>query len=205
MRSVGEVYLKKQQHGALCGEVVASMLEEADRMRQLIEGLLTLSRADAGTVKLKKTPEDLGRLVQEVTRNLEVLAEEKKQQLRLETGGPVPANVDPGILRHAIINLVDNAIKYSPEGADIRLRVRRRNGDALLEVEDQGPGIPEEHRAKIFDRFYRVDASRSRDSGGFGLGLSIARWAAEINGGSLELESHEGKGSTFRLSVPGQV
>jgi signal transduction histidine kinase len=110
--------------------------------------------------------------------------------------------VDRLVLRQAIINVVDNAIKYSAEKAAIRVVVTERQQAATLDVIDTGPGIAPQHRAHIFDRFYRVDTARSRGRGGTGLGLSIARWAVEADVGRIELESEEGRGSTFRIVLP---
>jgi signal transduction histidine kinase len=110
--------------------------------------------------------------------------------------------VDRLILRQPIINVVDNAIKYSAEKAAIRVVVPERQQAATLDVIDTGPGIAPQHRAHIFDRFYRVDTARSRGRGGTGLGLSIARWAVEADVGRIELESEEGRGSTFRIVLP---
>ena len=105
------------------------------------------------------------------------------------------------VLRDAIINLLDNAIKYSPPESTIDLSVRSAGDCAIVTVGDQGPGIPPEHRDRIFDRFYRVDESRSRAIGGAGLGLAIARWAVEASGGRLSLESADG-GARFRIELP---
>ncbi len=202
IRSVGEVYLRKQEHGKHCSEVVVSMLEEVHRMHQLIESLLTLSRADAGQVRRNAKSADLGELAKDVVKHLGVLAEEKKQHIRVQSQGAIMAMLDPAILRHAVVNLVDNAIKYSPENSEINVNVRGQDGKAVLEVKDHGPGISPEDHSRVFDRFYRVDKSRSRDLGGFGLGLSIAKWAVEINDGKLELDSREGSGSSFRITFP---
>jgi len=106
---------------------------------------------------------------------------------------------DRDTLRSALINILDNAIKYTPAEGHIRIVVKRRQDEAVVEVGDDGPGIPLEHREKIFERFYRVEKARSSETGGAGLGLAIARWAVEINGGRIELESEEGRGSTFRV------
>ena len=107
------------------------------------------------------------------------------------------------ILRQALVNLIDNAIKYSPAGAEIVVRVGAgKDSQSIVEVVDQGPGVPQEHQSKIFDRFYRVDSARSREWGGAGLGLAIVRWAVEIHGGQVSFESVEGQGSTFRVALP---
>jgi signal transduction histidine kinase len=117
----------------------------------------------------------------------------------VESAGPVYAMMDRLVLRQAVVNLVDNAIKYSPEGGSVRVIVQDQPRGPTLEVIDTGPGIAAGHREQIFDRFYRVDKARAREMGGTGLGLAIARWAVEANSGQLELESEEGAGSTFRI------
>ena len=124
------------------------------------------------------------------------------QSITVERGASPSWIGDRLVLRQALLNLVDNAIKYSPEGARITIRVDESANDAILEVSDTGTGIPEELQSRIFDRFYRVDESRSRDNGGTGLGLSIAKWAVEVNGGQLTMETRNGGGSTFRITLP---
>ena len=111
------------------------------------------------------------------------------------------------VLRQALLNLVDNAIKYSPVNGQIVVKASTNvNGLAVLDVSDTGPGIPADMRPRVFDRFYRADRSRSRENGGgTGLGLSIARWAVEVNGGQLTLETTDGAGSTFRITLPNTV
>src|SRR5581483_7092289 len=139
---------------------------------------------------------DLVELVREVTNRLGVLAEEKRQSLVAEADAAVYIPVDRLVLRQAVINVVDNAIKYSPEGGHVRVVVRDQRPGPTVEVIDTGSGIAEEHHAHIFDRFYRVDKARSREMGGTGLGLAIARWAVEAHGGRIALVSKEGMGST---------
>jgi signal transduction histidine kinase len=117
--------------------------------------------------------------------------------------GSVAVRGDRTTLRQAVLNLVDNAIKYTPRGGTIRVQVRSEGeAEAKVEIADSGPGIAEEHRQRIFERFYRVDADRSRASGGAGLGLPIARWAVDLHRGRIELETEEGKGSTFGIRIP---
>jgi heavy metal sensor kinase len=204
IRSVGEVGLREHRQGGEYREIIGSMLEEADRLAHLVDGLLMLSRADAGTVQLARVPEDLGEVVREVVGQLGILAEEKRQRVTVDSPERVVARVDRAVLRQALINLVDNAIKYTPAGGEVRIVVRDGAPGARIEVRDTGPGIPSEHRDRIFDRFYRIDRGRSRDLGGTGLGLSIARWAVEANGGRLQLESEDGAGCTFRVSLPSE-
>lgn len=202
MKTVGEVGLRERRDGADYREVIGSMLEEVDRLAHLVDGLLTLSRADAGTVRLDRLPEDLGDIAREVAGQLGVLAEEKRQNLVVESDEQVHARVDRSVLRQALINLVDNAIKYSPEGGEVRVVVRDGARGPSVEVSDTGPGIPPEHRHRVFDRFYRIDRGRARELGGTGLGLSIARWAVEANGGWLELAGADDAGCTFRVNFP---
>jgi heavy metal sensor kinase len=201
IRSVGEVGLRQHRDEKAYREIIGSMLEEADRLGRLVDSLLTLSRAEAGQVKLNLRRVDLAELAREAVNHLRVLAEEKRQSISVEAAGPVYATVDRLVLRQAVINLVDNAIKYSPEGGSAQVIVRDQPHGPILEVIDTGPGIAAEHREHIFDRFYRVDKARARELGGTGLGLAIARWAVEAHGGRIELESEEGKGSLFRIRL----
>jgi signal transduction histidine kinase len=132
-----------------------------------------------------------------------VLADEKEQQLHLEDSTAAVVETDRVIFHQVLINILDNAIKHSPRGGTIYVRVRPNGASRVaIEVEDSGPGIPAEHRKRVFDRFYRVDVSRSREDGGAGLGLSIARWGAEAHGGELQLECLSAKGCLFRIVLP---
>jgi heavy metal sensor kinase len=207
MRSVGEIGLRGRRDGVAYREVIGSMLEEVDRLSLLVDRLLTLSRADSGESVLSRDRVDLRELAEEVSTQLGVLAEEKQQSLTVEAGSPSMCLGDRMVLRQALLNLVDNAIKYSPVGGQIAVRVSTTvAGMAVLDVSDTGPGIPADLRPRVFDRFYRADRSRSRENGGgTGLGLSIARWAVEVNGGQLTLESSDGTGATFRITLPNTV
>jgi heavy metal sensor kinase len=202
LRAVGEVGLQESRSGEDYREIIGSMLEEADRLNQLVETLLTLARADGGHVRLNRERVDLGDLAREVADHLGALAEDRQQAITVKSSGPVLAEVDRVVLRQAAINLLDNAIKYSPAGGTIRLVADARPGEAILGVQDSGPGIAPEHVAHIFERFYRIDKGRSRDAGGVGLGLSIARWAVEVHGGHIEVESPATGGSVFRIVLP---
>jgi heavy metal sensor kinase len=207
MRSVGEIGLRAKREPAEYREIIGSMLEEVERLSLLVDRLLTLSRADTGESMLARDRVDLCELAEEVTAQLEVLAEEKQQSLSVQVDRPSLCVGDRLVLRQALLNLVDNAIKYSPVGGKITLRVSHTaEGAAMLDVSDTGPGIPAEQQHRVFDRFYRVDRSRSRENGGgSGLGLSIARWAVEVNGGQLTLENRDEPGATFRITLPSTV
>jgi heavy metal sensor kinase len=203
LRSVGEVGLQKNLDAAASREVIASMLEETDRLTKLVDSLLTLSRAEAVCVPVARESCDLAGLAAEVIDCLEVLAEEKEQSIVLDAE-PAYAEIDVASMRQGLMNLIDNAVKYAPQHGRIRVTVRKGGREGpVIEVADDGPGVAKEHQSKVFDRFYRVDQGRSREQGGTGLGLAIARWAVEFNGGRLELESEEGQGCTFRIVVRG--
>ena len=137
-----------------------------------------------------------------MSHQLEVLAEEKGQALTLDLGTNAMVEADPRLLRRAISNLVDNAIKYSPKGTAVLLRVQQEAGLVTLSVIDQGPGIRAEFHERIFDRFFRVDEARSRQNPGAGLGLAIARWSVEVNGGRLRVTSDGARGSRFSIEMP---
>jgi signal transduction histidine kinase len=203
IRSVGEVALQRSLSAAAYREVIGSMLEEVDRLTRLVESLLTLTRGESGRVQPALEVVDLSGLALSVVEHLRVLAEEKEQSVTIDAAAEVPAACDPAILRLGLINVLDNAIKYTPQRGAIRVEVREiPSGEAAIEVEDTGLGISAVHQGRIFERFYRVDEGRSREEGGTGLGLATARWAVEVNGGRIELESEEGKGSLFRIVLP---
>jgi signal transduction histidine kinase len=183
-------------------DVIGSMLEEVDRLTTLVDTLLRLSHGDAGTIRLVRERLDLGELASEIVSSLRILAEERSQRLTLTAAEPAIVSVDRLVLREAITNVVDNAIKYSPPDSTIEAVVRASDGHAIVSVADEGPGIAPEHRHRIFDRFFRIDEGRSRDAGGSGLGLAIARWAVEVNGGEVTVEQRPNGGALFRISLP---
>src|SRR5688572_12885490 len=199
IRSVGEVGLRGHRDEAAYRSIVGSMLEEADRLASLVDRLLTLSRAETRQSRPAVEAVDLVALAEDVASHLGVLAEEKGQAIVIEAQGRPAARADRLAVRQALINLVDNAIKFAPTGDRIRIRAIESPTQAIVEVSDSGPGVPEEARARIFDRFYRVDGT---EAGGTGLGLSIARGAVEASHGHLTLESTGAAGSTFRISLP---
>jgi heavy metal sensor kinase len=203
IRSVGEVALQRSLTTEGYREVIGSMLEEVDRLARLVENLLLLTRAEAGRIPLSRATVDLRELVAGVSDGLKVLAEEKNQELIVELSGPVAVHCDATVLRQGITNLLHNAIKYTPPRGVIRVAATSNaSGDAVIEVQDSGPGIPAGDQQRVFERFYRVDQARSRDTGGTGLGLAIARWTVEASGGRIELESMAGQGALFRVVLP---
>ncbi|MGH9391033.1 MAG: sensor histidine kinase, partial [Vicinamibacteria bacterium] len=203
IRSVGEVALQRSPDEKGYREAIGSMLEEVDRLTRLVESLLTLTRGESGRVPLARSLVDLSELAASVSESLRVLAENKEQILEVAPRADVKADCDPAILRQGLVNLLHNAIKYTPRRGAIRIVVKATaSREAAIEVQDTGPGIAAIHRERIFQRFYRVDSGRSRDTGGIGLGLSIARWAVEANGGRIEVDSEGGTGSIFRIVLP---
>jgi heavy metal sensor kinase len=204
IRSVGEVGLRGgHRDEASYRAMIGSMLEEADRLAGLVDRLLTLSRAESGQATLARETVNLRVLAEDVVSHLGVLAEEKGQRLTIETTDDgLSAVADRQVMRQALINLVDNAIKFSPTGGDIRIRITGTAHEAVCDVSDSGPGVAEEARSRIFDRFYRSDDA---PAGGTGLGLSIAKGAVEANGGRLTLEHSPHGGSTFRIIMPRQT
>ena len=203
MRSAGEAALQAPRDSGAYREVIGSMLEEVDRLTRLVDSLLMLTRADSGATQAAREVVELAALSGDVADQLRVLAEEKQQSLSVHATAPVRAVCDPDILRLGLMNLLHNAIKYTPNGGAIHIRTAATaSGQPLIEVQDSGPGIPTAHQERIFERFYRLDPGRARESGGVGLGLAIARWAVAANGGRIELESEESKGSLFRIVLP---
>jgi len=161
-----------------------------------------LSRADTDQARLSVDVVDIRELAEEVAEQLGVLAEEKNQSIRVSCGESPRWLGDRVVLRQALLNLVDNAIKYTPAGGHIEVCVAQTPDGTTIDVTDTGPGIPPELQSRVFDRFYRVDKARSRGNGGTGLGLAIAKWAVEVNAGRLTLQPNGGKGSCFRITLP---
>ena len=200
IRSVGEVGLQQESSSEHYREVIGSMLEEAGRLSHLIDSLLTISRAESGQIQLERTTIFILPFVRDTISVLDVLAEEKGQDLSIEGDDTLRVQADCTILRQVLINLLDNAIKFSHRGGHISVCVSNADEHTVaIDVEDNGPGIRPEHREKVFDRFYRVDEGRSREAGGTGLGLAIAKWGAQVHGGRLELNCPADGGCIFRL------
>jgi heavy metal sensor kinase len=202
LRTEVEVALAQPPGRADHQQVLGDVLEELVRMSRLTDQLLSLSRRDAGVEQLSLAPLDLAALVSGVADALRPLAEGKGVRLQAGADGPVGATGDEGLLRQVFINLLDNAIKYTPEGGDVRVRVAHQGGAAVVTVEDTGTGIAAEHLPRVFERFYRVDKARARAEGGTGLGLSIARSIAEAHGGRVEVASTPGRGTTCTVTLP---
>jgi heavy metal sensor kinase len=202
IRSVGEVGLRERRDEPAYRGIIGSMLEEVDRLASLVDRLLTLSRAETGPARLSAAAFDLRGLADEVAAHLGVLAEEKNQAIRVD-GAAVDVHADRLVIRQAVINLIDNAIKFTPAGGRVAVHVGETAGAATLDVTDSGTGIDAGERDRIFDRFFR--AAHAAGESGAGLGLSIAKGAVEANGGRLTLLSSGPAGSTFRITLPRAV
>ncbi len=203
IRSVGEVALQKDGSREEYRDTIGSMLEEVNRLTALVDSLLTISRADAGRLQLHPSVFSAMDLAREAAGLFEVLVEEKGQRITVQGDERVKVKGDRVFLRQALVNIIHNAVKYSPAGGTISVGVQYEpEGSIRLDVVDSGPGIAPEHAAKIFDRFYRVDESRSREGGGAGLGLSIAQWAVRVHGGDIHLQATQGSGCTFQIWLP---
>jgi heavy metal sensor kinase len=201
IRSVGEVGLRGRRDEANYRAIIGSMLEEVDRLAGLVDRLLTLSRAETGGAARSIEPIALKDLAESVVGDLAVLAEEKSQQVVIEAHGSPRGLGDRLMVRQALINLVDNAIKFAPAGTAIVIRVGDSAAEVTVDVIDRGPGIAAAAREHIFDRFFRA-SSAPADVVGTGLGLSIAKSAVETSGGALTLEHTGEHGSTFRIRLP---
>ena len=179
-----------------------SMLEEVVHLSKIVEQLFTLSRLDAGEAQTEWTCFDLTELAKTTVEQMNLLAEDKGVGITCATSQPVPVKGNRVRLKQVIVNLLDNAIKYTPGQGAIQVRVAAVNGHAVLEVEDTGIGIPPEALPHVFERFYRVDPARSADSESAGLGLSIVKSICIAHGAEVEAHSAVGGGSCFRVRLP---
>jgi signal transduction histidine kinase len=212
----GNVDLLQRMGGADKASIEA-IRDETDRMIRLVGDLLLLAQADAG-LPIRREPVAIDRLAGEVVRQMQVISGEVKVTLSSEVSEPLCLDGDPDRLRQLLLNLIDNAIKYTPGGGEVKLHVARENGSARLDVSDNGPGIPPEHLQPgpngvplIFERFYRVEKSRTRaaasgsngrSGSGTGLGLSIAYWIVQAHQGRIEIHSEAGSGTTMTIWLP---
>ncbi len=182
--------------------VLESNLEEIDRMSRIVDELLFLSRADLGQIKMEFQPVNLETLVEDIQRQACLLGQERNVEVMLGTISPAVVLGDELRLRELILNIVDNAVKYSYPGGTVRIDLRVEGRTVRLAVMDRGIGIPPEYHRQIFDRFFRTDEARAHTKKGTGLGLSICAWIAETHHGRIEVQSEVGKGSTFTILLP---
>lgn len=208
MRSVGEVGLQDEHDAEKYRDIIGSMLEEVGKLTAMVDTLLTIAHADSGAIQLQQSTFPLRDLVEEAVAVVSVLAEDKEQTLSVTGDRGVLVRGDRSFLRMALVNLLDNAVKYSPSGSTIRVFFHPASANpgppefVELAIEDEGPGIPEAAQQRVFDRFYRLDEARTRDSGGFGLGLPIAKWAVEAHGGNIDVKPASRTGAIFCIKLP---
>ena len=181
---------------------LAVILRNTERLERLLQDLLLLSRAEGGQLTLEPVRIDVAEACSALVSELEVRFRNADLSTEVEGSGTALAMCDRRALERVLLNLLDNAIKYTPKGGWITIRVGTEAGEILIEIRDTGVGIPSRDLGRIFERFYRVDRSRSREVGGTGLGLSIVRHLAEAMGGSVSVESEVERGSTFRVRLP---
>ena len=211
LRANADIMLRQIESGIYdrddLAEGLTDVRDEVDRMTRLVQHLLTLARADVGwrpeleVIDLIDAARDAARVASPLIRG---------QQFEIETPSPGPGDVTPQIdvlgnadlLRQLILILLDNAFTYAPAGSNVTLAVTLDDGDAVLSVHDNGPGIAPDHLRRIFERFFRTDDARARSSGGTGLGLAIARWIVAVHDGTITANSNPGEGTTFEVRLP---
>jgi two-component system OmpR family sensor kinase len=188
--------------GELRSEFLTDINAEINRLSTIVSDLLTLVQADSHNMKLQREKLSLGALMKEGVHRLQPMADAKQQVITLSLQDSGDMYADKSKLRQVVYNLLENAVKYTQEGGTIQLTLQRAGRDVMMTVQDNGPGIRADSLPHVFDRFYRVDKARSRDSGGTGLGLSIVHQIVTLHGGSIRAESEEGKGTAFIVELP---
>jgi two-component system, OmpR family, sensor kinase len=183
-------------------QTLVSGLEEIDRISRIVEELFLLSKADLGEARLEMKPMELAPLISETVLQMELLAKEKDLDLHLEEVASLSITGDSDRIRELLLNLIENAIRYTPSKGRITLSLRRESENALIAVSDTGIGIPKEDLSKVFDRFYRSDGARALHPKGSGLGLSISRWIVDAHRGEITVTSEPQRGSTFQIRLP---
>jgi heavy metal sensor kinase len=202
LRAEIEVALRRHRSGGEYQQTLELNRLELERLSTLVENLLALTRLDTSGSPLDRSPANLAAICREVTEQLAPLARAQSVSLNLDVPDELVVNGDALGLERAVRNLVENAIRHTPAGEEIVIRAGAENSEARIAVIDHGVGIASEHLPRLFDRFYRVDTARNRALGGAGLGLSIVKAIAVAHGGSAEVQSELGKGSTFTIRLP---
>jgi heavy metal sensor kinase len=200
MRGELEVALKRLRSPEEYSSILTSSLEETNRIGRLLENLLALARFDSSSATLTRDPSEISVIMRDILDDMEILAHQKGIEVEFISQDDIIISIDRDKIIRAFINILENAIKYTPENGKISVEILQENACAIITITDTGIGIPEHDLPHIFDRFYQVDKSRS--SAGFGLGLSIARSIIEAHGGSITVESYQHKGTTFLISLP---
>jgi heavy metal sensor kinase len=202
IRGEAEVALSQNRDEAEYRESLAIVQDEARRLSRMVDDMLALARADDGQQGLKVEEFYLNDLVEDCAKSSQVLALAKAISLTLDPTADITFRGDESLIRRMIVNLLDNAIKYTPSGGHVSVKLTSKDSSVEIAVADTGIGVPADATDLIFERFYRADRARSRSDGGSGLGLSIAKWVAEAHNGAIDLDSRPGAGSTFTVSLP---
>ncbi len=197
-----EIALHEERSTEEYEAIITSALEEITRLSNVVETLLELSRADMGQVKMKKSKSDLSRHIMDVCDDVVILSESKNVQVEYNIEPGVELEYDSGRIHQAFLNIIDNAVKYTPSGGKIFINLKKNDNYAVIEVTDTGEGITESELPHIFDRFYRVKKKRSDEIHGTGLGLSIVKWIINAHNGKIDVKSTRNQGTTFTIKLP---
>jgi signal transduction histidine kinase len=203
LRGTAEVALRAHPNSDGATEALADCVEESDRVLTILQTLMDVSEAEAGAMKLARAATDISALWTQVIELYQYVAEEKKIFIMKDFTEPCEAWIDPTRMRQVFANLLDNAIKYTPENGQVTVQTRKQGADVIVRVRDTGMGIPAEEQEKIWDRLYRGDKSRSQR--GLGLGLSLVRAIVQAHGGRAEVKSKPGEGTEFTITIPAEA
>jgi heavy metal sensor kinase len=202
IRGEADVALSQERSAAAYRETLTVILDESRRLSRLVDDLLNLARADAGNVQLQLREFYFGDLLRDCCRSVQAMAAARGVAVECQSPEDVPYRGDEELLHRLAMNLLDNAIRHTPSGGRVGIALETGDAQLRIRVVDTGTGISPEALPHLFDRFYRGDAARSRQDGGFGLGLAIVKWVAESHGGTVEVSSQPGAGSTFTVTLP---
>ncbi|MBZ5619010.1 MAG: HAMP domain-containing protein [Acidobacteriia bacterium] len=202
IRGEADVSLSHDRAAGEYKESLSIILDESRRLSRLVDDLLNLARADAGYVRLQPQDFYFNDLLADCCRSVQALASARNIELEWRCAGDVPFRGDEELLRRLVVNLLDNAIRYTPPGGKVSAILEARGPDVRIRVADTGIGIGADAAPHVFERFYRADKARSRADGGFGLGLAIVKWIAESHNGAVELSSQPDSGSVFTVTLP---
>jgi heavy metal sensor kinase len=201
LRGEIELAAMKAEVGDSYRRTAASQLEELDKLKRLIDQLLTLARAESGQIPLSRQRVDLGALAASVVEQVEAVAQANGLDLRCDVADDAAVLGDPEWLERMLLNLLDNSFKFTPRGGSVQVRVSGEEGQARLDVVDTGIGMPSEVLTHVFERFYRADPARSSSARGVGLGLSLVKWIVDRHDGVIKTKSEPGRGSTFSVYI----